>query len=128
MLVIKGDHITALGEGQHIREHIVAPQPHIPNDLCGALLHRGGEHSQSYAEGNSRLLHHPSQLAAADDPHGRKSRGNMGLITAGHDERLVAHNGWKVGDHSNGQGQSNLSWKIHLDLAALTCAQQQSDC
>ena len=87
--MIKRHDIAAGCEGHNIIETVVTTQTNVAHDLSGAFLHRRSQHPQTNTQCNSGLLHHAGELATANNPDGGKTRGNMGTVVAGHDERLV---------------------------------------
>ena len=84
VLVVEGQHRDALGEGAHGVGVGVVPHPGVADHLGGAVVGVGGQQPQPHAEPDRRLLHHPRQLAAAHDGHGREAAGDRDEVAHGH--------------------------------------------
>ena len=69
VLVVEGQDVAAAGERRHGGRVAVVADRRTGHDLRGGVVRVGREHPEPEAERDRRRLHHPRQLAAADDAH-----------------------------------------------------------
>ncbi len=69
VLVVEGDHVVGLGEGQDVVEPAVVTQGDVTADQGRAVVRTGRQDGEVHPQGDARLVGHSGELTSTDHSH-----------------------------------------------------------